>query len=242
MGKASGEPFVLRGILFNEDDLYRIARYSKNFLLDCFIGCYRLQLAYIFGNYNLAGEVANLQAVIDFGVKVNEGEMIVPRHFFFRGLAVLAMIQQGGHWKKVRRYKSQADEILTTMKKWNDHGNINISYMVSFLEAERAIANTKIHKIDHVKLFRKAILVASRAGCIHDRALIHDRAGRYHLSIDDGDDQYWASYHFDNAIQCYEQWGAVCVAEKLSLEHKDMLQTYKLTIRRMQETSGEMCL
>ena len=62
-----------------------------------------------------------------------------------------------------------------------------------------------------------AIQSANRGSFVHDKALAHERAGVYHLEHDS--DTFWASFHLDNAIQCYRNWGAVTKVDDLMNKH-----------------------
>jgi hypothetical protein len=191
------------------DELQELCAQVKAVVVDCLIKSFRMQLNYLFGQYDEAQKDA--EATRDYGFKVAQGEQLVPRHHFFRGLIAVALAQQG--YQK-RKNIGTAKEVIKTLEKWTRDGCHDSLHRLHLLEAELAAVQKKDCASE---LYKAAIQSANRGSFVHDKALAHERAGVYHLEHDS--DTFWASFHLDNAIQCYRNWGAVAKVDDLIKKH-----------------------
>lgn len=210
----SNDPLILTGRAMNQEEMMRLAVETKNRITIVLLYSYRMQLAYLFGDYVSALKYS--EQSLDFGTKVCGGHVMMTRHFFYRGLSALALAITGREPRKNLRRALQATKM---MKRWTMNGNVNCLHMVCLLEAEIA-ALRKENKA--AVLYTEAVLSAGRACYLQDKALAHHRAGLFHLAADD--DSYWAAYHFGNAIQCYHTWGASPLVDQLVKKYGDLVK------------------
>ena len=209
----SENPLKLTGKAMDEDRVYKVAVETKNRIMVSMMHSFKLQLAYLLGDYEVAGSHAALSS--DFGVSVGQGVVMVPVHFFYRGLSMTALSMLG---KDTRRNTRGAQRVLKTLQKWSSKGNVNCLHMIKLLEAELAVIRNKPNASD---LYKEAVNVAGRNGFLQDKGLAHYRSALFHLSKNDS---YWASYNLDNAIRCFHDWGATAVSSHLVATHCSFLQ------------------
>ena len=100
------DPLVLTGSAMNYDETYKTAHESKNTMVIGWIASFQGQVTYLYDDYQLA--VDFFATTPDFGKKVSPGCYVVPRHFFYKGLAYVALAQQG---KKVRANLGVAKQV-----------------------------------------------------------------------------------------------------------------------------------
>lgn len=196
---------TLSGRGLDENELVELCAQKDAAVVDCLVKSFKMQLNYLFGHYDMAQKDA--EAAKDLGIKVAQGEQLVPRHHFFRGLVAVALAQQG-HQK--RKHIRTAKQVIKTLEKWTRDGCHDSLHRLHLLEAELAAVQKKECASE---LYKAAIQSANRGSFVHDKALAHERAGVYHLEHDG--DTFWASFHLDNAIQCYRNWGAVAKVDDL---------------------------
>ena len=209
----SENPMKLTGKAMDEDRVYKVAIETKNRLLMGMMHSLKMQLAYLLGDYKAAASYAALTS--DFGVSVGQGAVLIPAHFFYRGLSMAALSILG---KDTRKNTQGAQQAMKTLQKWSSKGNVNCLHMVKLLEAELAVIRNKPNASD---LYKEAVNVAGRNGFMQDKGLAHYRSALFHLSKNDS---YWASYNLDNAIQCFHDWGATAVSSHLVATHGSFLQ------------------
>jgi tetratricopeptide (TPR) repeat protein len=207
----SENPTLLTGEHLDEKEVCEMAAEKRFEMLASFLKFFKLQLAYIFGDYTLAGELA--ESSRDLGVKIAPGHQVVPRHYFYRGLTAVALAARG---QQRRKNLGRATAILNTLKKWLGNGCSDCLHMAQLLGAE--IAAVKGAHQEAEELYQAAIQSATKGGFVQDKALAHERAGLFYIVFDKGD-VYWAAYHFDNAIQCYESWGATAKLRQFLRQH-----------------------
>jgi hypothetical protein len=209
----STDPLVLTGEAMDE----RLAD-TNNKVLQVFLQSCRMQMAYMFGAFELAGQLA--ESSKEYGVTISQGELMVPKHTFFQGLVWCGKAAAEGRSKFRSKHVRRARVITKKIKKWVQSGNVNCLHQVQLLEAEMAFLNGQ--KDIANKMYQASILSAGRGGFVQDMALAHERAGIFHLEVDD--DSYWAVHHFDCAISVYQDWGAKAKVDQL-VEKKSSIKS-----------------
>ncbi|KAL7536465.1 hypothetical protein ACHAXR_007176 [Thalassiosira sp. AJA248-18] len=205
----SVDPFVLTGEAMNEKDMFDTIEKTKNAMLKPFLYSLKMQLLFILGDYKKALHCAKKSA--DYGVKISQGEPLVPRHTFFSGLTFIANGEIG-----------RGKKVLKKMKSWVTKGNINCLHQVQLLVAELASVNGKNEVAK--KSFEDAAKSAKVGSFDNDRALTHERAALHFLKSDD--DTYWAAYHINLSIEAYESWSATAKVRQLVEKHQDILSKH----------------
>lgn len=140
----------------------------------------------------------------------------VHRMQYYRGLVLLGAIADGREMKKCR---TELKAVVTMLKKWVDSGNVNCHHMVWLLEAEQA--RIKKQTEEAKKLYGDAIRRAGLTQRTHDVGLGNQYAANFYLEIDD---RSRATYHMQQAINAYRDWGASTLVRKLQEEHSEMLK------------------
>ena len=88
--------------------------------------------------------------------------------------------------------------------------------MICILEAELARARNDNENAE--QLYEDAILLAKKAGHVQDAGICHELASLFFAPSN----QKKASQHIRQAIQCFRDWGAVAVAERLTRTYPEL--------------------
>ena len=210
MGKAQN-PVFLKGEVMDCDKNYQI----ENPLMLSFMHGYHLMLALRYEAYDVILE--KFYDMPDW-FKFAPGHVFNVRCVFYEGLAFAGLALEG---KDVNKNHRLAKQKLATIKSWHDGGNPNVGHMAKLLEAEiTSMRNVK----GASEIYEEAILLSSRGGYVHDKALCHSRAGAYFLKL--RQDEYWAAHHYDNAIQSYKDWGAMGVVQHHVEKYRSLLEGF----------------
>jgi predicted ATPase len=216
----SKDSMVLSGEAMDEGEMREMAAETKNQVLEGFLLSSKMQLAYYFGDsVERAAQLA--ESSKDYGVKVGQGELSVPRHTFFQGMVWSEMGLQDarGNGSRGKGYARRVKGILKTMQKWVKNGNMNCLHLAQLLEAELAFLQGN-HALA-AAVYKKSIVSAGRACFAQDIAQAHERSGLFYLATEA--DTFWAAYHIDKAILGFQDWGATAKAEQLVGRYGDML-------------------
>lgn len=207
----SEDPLILTGEAMNQDEFLQNAEekgiptaIQKVFLV-------RMQLAYYFGDIDLALEMLESCDKLMATVKAH---MVFEVYTFFCGLIYLGQAQK----KRKQYYMKKAQGMTKRLKTWVKDGAVNCVHKLWLLEAEYSVLkggkrgqNEKIRR-----LYDTAISTASRSGFIHDAALANERAGAWSLSQDD---EFWASSYLSRAHELYLEWGASAKVDQFSRKY-----------------------
>lgn len=203
----SESPLILTGEAYNEEKGIEDAlakNKSAHLLLIHFM---KMVLAYLFGDFVLAGKMAK-------GCKDAErrvvGSHIVALVSFFHGMSVLALAKTSKHKQK---YMLVASQCIRKMNRFALDSPHNYLGHHSLLEAEYAAVSGK-EKLAHTK-FTCAIALSENQGLLLDSSLANERTGRYLIAC--GKDSLAAPY-IKQACLMYKKWGAHAKVEQLSGE------------------------
>ncbi|KAL3912171.1 MAG: hypothetical protein SGARI_001293, partial [Bacillariaceae sp.] len=124
--------------------------------------------------------------------------------YFNSALSCVSVARSTQDKAKKKKYKAIAKKFLEKkFKVWSNKGNPNVLAYEDLLAAELASLEGK----DSIakKHYETAILLAGKWTLTNYRALSHERAGDHALRL--GDDEE-CHYHYKNAIQLFDEWGA----------------------------------
>jgi hypothetical protein len=212
----SADLMSLSGIYTDEEDFNEGGAKKQLVLVDRVYKVYKLQLAYLFGYYQYASKYAESSS--DFGTATLLGHILVQRHHYFRGMTAIALFKKGVN---KRKHLGIATWVIKSLEKWTRNGSHYCLHMTHLLEAEIRAAKGKL--AEAVELYKVAIQSANRGGFLQDKALAHERAGIFHLEL--GHDAYWASYHLECAIECYNDWDAQAKVSQLVEKYGSLVGT-----------------
>mmetsp|Transcript_27698 Transcript_27698/g.35378 ORF Transcript_27698/g.35378 Transcript_27698/m.35378 type:complete len:373 (+) Transcript_27698:203-1321(+) len=205
MGR-SKDPLILTGEAMDQEHLLKNAIERKHRNLELLIYLHCSWLAYFFGSYELASQMAgHAQAIIH---ETCSATFSVCNHAFFNGLISLALLRKTGDTK----WKSIANESIEKMENWTKYAPENCQHKLFLLQAESAFflgqdANAAKH-------YEMAIDGAKENKFIQDQALSCERAGIFYLAHGNVSK---ASEYYGQAHDIYLQWGAKGKADHIRI-------------------------
>ena len=207
MGR-SDDPLVLSGEALDQEEFLRDAEERCIPTATQKVYLMRLQLAYYFGDINLASKM--LEACEKLMATIT-AHMVYEVYTFFRGLIYLEQARR----TKRRKFKKKARSAITKMEKWVNDRGVNCVHKLWLLEAEYAtLGGAKGSRREKIRsAYDSSISTASRAGFLHDAALANERAGIWFQTLGDN---FWASSYLSRAYELYREWGAEAKADQLN--------------------------
>ena len=185
----------------NFDGIIKFANEIDNPALRSYASTGQLELKVIFSEWDKAIDI--LEQAGD--VRANLLALFVGVRFtFLEALVSIKAAHTSMTWYKRWKWKRRARKSINIIRKWVKRGNVNVIHYLHLLEAELAVLNGNSNIAEDS--YKLAITVAEKDGLIQDQALIHELASA--AGIDNQGD-----YHMNNAIKCYNEWGA---AKKVS--------------------------
>jgi len=214
MGRGD-DPLILTGDVINEEDHLAWAQNGNMQMVITVIYNVRIEQAYYFHEYEKAAEFFDCFLP---GEKTYPGSFFNVRNALFEGLVSFAMasIKDHRHWMK------RGSSVLKKVRKWVKAGNPNCVHMLSFLQAEEALARGRM-KVAETK-YGETIVATSRNGIASDKALAHERYCAFFLKKGD---KYWARHHVEKAIQAYKDWEAHAKVDHLVEKYRAILSQVK---------------
>jgi hypothetical protein len=139
---------------------------------------------------------------------------------FFKGMCMFAAARIQGK----RKYKRHGDVIRSKIHSWVRKGNPNSQHHAVILDAEFYAVNSQWAKAR--KSYEEGIVIASRAGFIHDAALANERYAML-LVEQKGDNSTIedAKFRLQEAIRLYTEWGASTKVTLLEITYAKVLGT-----------------
>ena len=223
------KPYELNGDLMQQDEYLSICLKSKACTSAATLYLIRMWLAYMFGNYELAAEMAMQRR--DLNKNLLFPTLTAPNVAFYTGLTAYAtMTAKGegeGDWKEI------ATESILKLKTFSKGSAWNFDHKVCFLNAEDAAL--KGERDVATKAYEDAIRLAGEHNFIHDQALACERAARFHSETDIcASKKYW-----EEAKSHYLEWGATSKVTDVEqiLEGKGRASPVTLTCARVDSPS-----
>jgi hypothetical protein len=166
----------------------------------------RLRVLSFFGQWEQFAELGLTHVELINKVLLGQYASIVSR--FVTSLACFVMVRRNGASR--RKYLPVAMKNLEFIRTWSVKGNPNTQHYLALLRAEKADCKGKTEKAS--SLYKQAILLAGRCGCIHDQAMASERLASFYLKTGD---VVSAKYSLEDAKKLYEEWGAAKKVEML---------------------------
>ncbi len=123
-------------------------------------------------------------------LEVESSYIFLPSIILFQGLTSLALVRTTGR----RRHFQEGCRALKKMSELVKNGAINCVHMLLILEAESLGVKRRINVDDVQTAFNKAICICGRSGFHQDKALACERAGVYHMGMND---HYYARLYLE---------------------------------------------
>jgi hypothetical protein len=137
-------------------------------------------------------------------------EMILIYHTFFSGLIAFHLYRETGDDKRLKEGSSMMD----TMRKWTHNSMAVFENKWLLLKAEYLASFQGGH--DARQFYEASIKAARESGNIHELGLAYELAGD-HAAAHGCESE--SKEFYNNAFVSYTQWGALAVAERLSVRH-----------------------
>jgi len=190
----SNDPIVLTGKVMNQAAALRIISESKDQSLEIGVSFWRMYLAYMFHDYELALEMA---------IASRPARVIIVLHqCLFDGLTTVA-IGRTSKGREKRKYLKSAERSLKKAKKVTQSQHTAMNKLI-LLEAEITLQKSGIESA--LPLYERSIELAKNEGFVHEEALANERAGLALLHLN-GEDLFGFSC-LQRAINLYNSWGA----------------------------------
>jgi tetratricopeptide (TPR) repeat protein len=207
---------ILTGKAMDQEKLLQESLETKNDLIRFVLSLYRLTVAFIFDQYEIAMEqLEEWNMHKGYIQKALPGSFQLIHHSFHCALICISMAQK----TKKRKYRKMARSFARAIEEWADKGNPNVRRYDELLKAEFASLDGKGPLAG--SHYEKAIKLCGRRGMRNVWALAHQRRGEFHLREGNDDD---ALYDINNAIRIYEDWGAKAKADQLKEKHGKLLR------------------
>jgi hypothetical protein len=185
---------------------------------------YQMQLAYYFGDTELAEQVAT--KLHKMGMSLNAHYLWVTRQFFF-GMIALRVAIDATRERRKRQQLKKASEVIKELEQCSQHGGLNCLHKLLILKAEllafefaapghwwgrKKCKGSK--KFESVRAaLDTAIAVSARTGFRNDAALASERAMAFFRRCDMN---FLADSYQSKASNFYMEWGALAKVEHLA--------------------------
>mmetsp|Transcript_56677 Transcript_56677/g.137784 ORF Transcript_56677/g.137784 Transcript_56677/m.137784 type:complete len:1013 (-) Transcript_56677:2372-5410(-) len=195
----STNPTKLKGDFMDED--YDVKEWADSGLRTNLLNFYfhSAMIKYIFNEYEAASEMtAKMTDIFHEGT-----DIFVPTRVYFKGLVAFALARK----TKKRKYVRAGANALRTLEKWFTNGAVSCHHLVLALKAEQeSVDPSKKRKSEDIReSYDKAIVVCAKLGFLYDHAILNERAGMFHLDIDEFS---YASTYLERALYLFSDWGA----------------------------------
>lgn len=205
-GQDGGDFAALRKSVMNVEDFHKMQETNIGvFEWGCYV---RMQVSYMFGNYDEAAMHANrCQKVIN--KPLGCGDVAVAP--FYDGLVALAMARKAKNGVTKSRWLRRAARRSRRLKAWSIHAPCNFLGKKYLLEAELDAVQGKS------TAYPKYVSALSLSKGFHmQSALVLERTAKYFLfNMRDADT---AAPLFDQALSAYRAWGGDAKADSLFSE------------------------
>lgn len=211
----AGDPWVLVGDTCDETRVIPLYQESGEISGLHHLVIHKLILAYLFGAYDQARELAAESEQYLIGVP---GIVAVVLHHLYRALSGLAVYERSDPAARAT-ISQQVAESQGLLRRWADAAPMNYRHKSDLVEAEWCRVRGEIPgAIEH---YEAAIAGARANGFLQDTALANELAARFYLS--------WgkpkvAQAYLQEAYVCYRHWGATAKVAQLAQRHPDLFR------------------
>jgi hypothetical protein len=201
----SNHPTILKGAAIDQDEILEQMEGNGRSMTRRDICTFRLMLACIYGDMNVAREMVGILSAYP------SSDLVVYRGFIritYTGLAALRLGRQHGDKKITAFGKRIVDSVKTDVK----NGAVNAYPILLMLQAEESPSKSR---------FDAAIKACGRSGLIQHEAYMYERAGLYSL---EHKDTRSGEFYLDRALVLYREWGAHGKVQQLRMLHTFLAQ------------------
>lgn len=224
-------PCILTGESFNEETMLPvIIEANYKILIFCFY-LFKLILSYLFRDFNIALENANLAATQLDGVV---GTLYVAQHNFYYSLALLARYSSLDKDKQAQILK-QVTENQEMMQNWAKHAPCNFQHKYDLVKAETA--RVLGDAFTAMEYYDRASTGAKEHGYTQEEALSNELAAEFYFELRR---EKIAQTYLADAYYCYERWGASAKLDDLKSRYPN-IHSYsreKITLNSISTTSS----
>ena len=194
-------PTVLKGEAMDQDEILNLMDGKARSMTLRDICSFRLLLAVIYGDMNVAKEMVDTVSSFPFSDLVTfRGHLRVT----YTGLAAVALGRMGD-----KKYATIGRSIINRVKVDVKAGAVNLYPILLMLQAEENPSKTR---------YDTAIKACGRSGLIQHKAYMYERAG-LQLSSSQKVGEGWAEYYLSRALAMYRDWGALGKVEQMKRKH-----------------------
>ena len=206
------DPLQLTGEAMEQEELYLRAIQTENTATVRNILRYRLMLALLFGDLQLA---ETMYQEIEKHTDEIQAHFAIAREVFAAGITYAGL----GRSLSMAIYKRKARKLLKTMEKWIKHGNVNCHDMLLLMRAECESMSRSADLNEVKKLYDAAISSSSRSGYIHNAALACEKVADFFRTRND---YAWAEDYLKKSLDYYGRWNAWSKVEDMRRSHPSL--------------------
>jgi predicted ATPase len=210
----SEHPSILSGTVIQEAEFLPQLLSTHDLLGLYFFYLYKLMLAYLFGELEVA---QNHSIEVRHYLRAGTGNVGVPVFYFYDSLTALARLSSRPE-ERSKILQQVAQNQTQLQQQWANHAPMNHQYKVDLVEAEKC--RVLQQEIEALELYDKAISGAKENGYIQDEALANELAAKFYLGW--GKEKIAATY-MQEAYYCYARWEAKAKTDHLEQTYPQLL-------------------
>lgn len=206
LGESPDDPTLLSGSAMDQEDIMQRSSERNLINVKSLICVLRLRLAFIFGKYEIAAELAEWRLDVS-KTRPLRGATYV-NELWFTGLTAVAMFKKKKDPSKWRKVATQA---LKKLFQWTEMSQWNFQHKYELLRAEILCY---IHDDPNAALssYENAIKLAGQHRFVNDQAVAYECAGGFFAATCA---PKAAADYFMKAQQSYSEWGATSKVQQL---------------------------
>lgn len=186
-GSRGAKDSLLVGKVMDVEEMDAAA--SKSAMVSCSLALSRLELAVIFDDFDLAGEILSEAPDV---LKLRPGHFSGCRFTFYEYLTSVKLARRGS--KKSACWSKRANAAMKQIEMWVKEGNVNCNHLLPLVAAEYALMKGK-KKLARKNFNRVVNEAESGSYYLQDKAIsMNCAANFYHMEGD-----------IDKAFSCYEK-------------------------------------
>ncbi len=207
-------PWDLCGTSYDEEKMLPLLQQANDRVGLLFLFFSKLQLCYLFGEFQQAVEYATLaEKYLDGGI----GQIVTVLFYFYDSLSRLAVYSESlQQEQKIILDKVHINQ--EKLQKWAYHAPMNYLHKFYLVEAERhRVLNEKSEAIE---MYDRAISLAKENEYLNEEALAQELAAKFYLEW--GKQRIAQDYLIDG-YYCYARWSAKAKVDDLEKRYPDLL-------------------
>jgi tetratricopeptide (TPR) repeat protein len=206
------DPLKLSGSVMVEEDYLKMIESSESRMMSFLhLQIFKNMMCNIFGDFEQGARLA-LERGDEYEKK--NGSPLAMVDYLHQGISLFAMARK----TKEQRYTKAAKKVKKQVDLWLEKGNINVTHLISFLDAETAALEGKSDEA--ARLYVQAISSAASSGFLHNAALASERFADYLLK--DLNENEIAGQYFQDSIKYYTDWGSDYKADMLRQDYSHL--------------------